>query len=140
MSLIANVRTYLETYTELESGAPVWVNYLEEVPTAYSIDPLPGARKLEEYLDGSSLREYPFAFRIVESTADNVQRMDNAAFAEAFAEWLDDQTVSENFPTLDSGQTAWKIEAVNWGYLEQQGDSGTATYLITCRLEYDQSA
>jgi hypothetical protein len=140
MSMISAVQTYIKTYTGLVSGAPVWVNYLNQTPTAYSVDPLPGSRKLEEYLDGGSLREFPFALRIIESITDDAERLDNARFAEAFADWLDSQTKAGTLPTLDSGKTAEKIEAVNWGYIDQQGESGTAIYLVSCRLEYGQDA
>lgn len=138
MSIISAVQTYLKTYAELASGSPLWVNHLNAAPTAYAIVPLPGARKLEEYLDGSSLREFPFAFQFAESTMDEAERLANAEFAEALADWLESQTLAGTLPTLATGKTADTIEAVNWGYLEQQGDSGTGIYLITCRLIYDQ--
>jgi len=140
VSLISAVQTYLKTYTGLVSGAPVWVNYLSATPTEYAIVALPGSRKLEEYIDGSSLREFPFAVQIMESTADDAQRLDNVAFAEAFADWLEAQTLVGTLPTLASGKTADQIEAINHGYLEQQGESNTAIYLITCRLVYEQAA
>ncbi len=140
MSLISAIQTYLKTYTGLRSGAPVWVDYLGATPTEYAIIPLPGARVLEWYLDGGSTREYSFAFKIMESTAADAVRLDTAAFTEAFADWLEAQTLADVLPTLATGKTAESIEAVNWGYLEQQGESDTATYLITCRLVYGQTA
>lgn len=140
MSLISAVQTYIKTYTGLVSNSPVWVNYLSATPTEYAIVPLPGGKIVEQYIDGSSLREFPFAFQIMESTADDAQRLDNAAFAEAFADWLEAQTLAGTLPTLATGKVADSIEAVNWGYLEQQGESNTAIYLITCRLVYEQAA
>ena len=140
MSLISSIQTYIKTYTGLASGAPVWVNFLNAAPTAYSINPQPGARALETYINGSSLREFPFSLQIMESSADEPKRLATAAFAEAFVDWLESQTKAGAFPTLATGQTPYLIEAVNWGYLEQQGESATAIYLITCRLVYDQAA
>ncbi len=136
MSLISAIQTYLKTYTDLATGAPVWVDHLNETPTAYAIVPLPGARKLEVYLDGGATCEFPFAFQIMESTADDAARLDTAAFTEAFAEWLDTQSEAEVLPTLDVGKTAEKIEATIWGYLFQQGQSSTGVYQISCKLTY----
>jgi hypothetical protein len=139
-TIIQSIKDYLATYSELESGAPVWVDYLRPTPGDYAIIPLPGGRKLEEYLDGSSLREFPFAFQKSVSTANELERLATTGFFEEFAEWLDDQTNSSTYPTLQAGKTPEKIEAVNWGSLFEQGESDTGIYQIQCRLEYFQSA
>jgi len=138
MTIISAVREYLEAYSGLEENSPVWVDSLGPVPTEYTINPLAGTRIIEEYIDGSSLREYAFAFQSVESTADNLERLANQGFYEAFADWLEEQTDSDDLPDLEEGMTATKIEALGWGYLFQQGDSDTGIYQIQCRLEYEQ--
>lgn len=138
MSIISALRSYLKNYTGLALGAPVWVNYLGAVPTEYTVNPLPGNRIVEQYVDGSSLREYPFAFQSVESTAADLERLENSGFFEAFADWLESQTELGNLPVLDSGQTPERIEATGWGYLYEQGNSDTGVYQIQCRLVYEQ--
>lgn len=140
MSLISAIQTYIKTYTGLTANSPVWVNYLNDRPTAYSIVPQPGGRILEAYIDGSSWREFPFAFQIVKSTADDAARLDNIGFAESFADWLDAQTKAGTLPTLATGKTPYSIEAASWGFLFEQGDSGTGIYQISCRLVYEQTA
>jgi hypothetical protein len=139
-TIIQSLKDYLATYSGLESGAPIWVNYLRATPGDYAIIPLPGARKIEEYLDNSSLREYPFALQKSISTADELERLTTTGFFEAFAEWLDTQSLADTFPTLATGKTPEKIEAVTWGSLFEQGDSDTGVYQIQCRLEYFQTA
>jgi hypothetical protein len=139
MTIIAALQTYIKTCTELKSGRPVWVNFLGSEPTEYSIVPLPGEKILEEYVNGVKIMEYPFAFQSAESTADDLARLTNAGFYEAFAKWLDEQTESGNLPTLDAGQTARVIEAGTSGYLYEQGVSETGVYQIDCRLEYRQA-
>lgn len=138
MSIIEAIQTYLKSYSNLESGAPVWVDYLGSSPVEYSIQPLPGSIVLESYINGSSLRSYAFAFQSMESTADDLERLGTQGFYEEFAEWLEQQTENEDLPTLDSGKTALSIEATGWGYLYQQGESATGVYQIQCRLEYKQ--
>jgi hypothetical protein len=138
MSIIESIQSYIKTYTSLKSGAPVWVDYMGDQPTEYSIVPLPGARVVEEYINGNSKRSYPFAFRSMESTADDLERLGTQGFFEAFADWLEQQTENGNLPTLGVGQTAESIETTGWGYLFQQGESSTGVYQITCVLTYKQ--
>jgi len=139
-TIIDAVQTYLKTYSGLASGAPVWVDFLGQSPTEYGIIPLPGARIVETYIDGSSIREFPFAFQSTESTADDLERFENNGFYETFADWLESQTLAGALPTMESGKTAEKIEALGWGFLFQQGESQTGIYQIQCKLTYKQNA
>lgn len=139
MSIISALQTYLRTFTGLETDAPVWVDFLGSNPTEYSVSPLPGARIVETYINGSSLRQYPFAFNSTQSTADDLERLQNTGFFEAFAQWLEDQTEAGTLPTLGAGQTAVEISATGWGYLFQEGDSNTGIYQIQCQLLYSQT-
>lgn len=136
MSLLSAVRTYLVDYTGLKDGAPLWVNYLGSQPTEYAIVPMAGGKILERWLNGGSLREFPFAIQSVESTADDLERMESAGFFESLADWLENQTV---LPALDEGKTAISIEASGWAYLFEQGKSETGIYQIQCRLVYEQA-
>ena len=140
MSIISAVQTYIKTYTELEANAPVWVDYLGKEPTQYGISPLPGARIIETYLDRSTLREFPFAFEAAVSNADDAIRLENLGFFEAFAHWLDTQSEAGTLPSLGTGKTAEKIEALGWGYPFDENESGTSVYQIQCKLTYSEVA
>lgn len=139
MSIIAALQTYLLTFTSLEANAPLWVNFLESDPTEYSVSPLPGSIVIETYINGSSLRQFNFAFSSMESTADDLARLQNIGFYEAFAEWLESQSDAGTLPTLGAGQTAERIEATGWGYLFEEGESQTGIYQIQCRLVFHQA-
>ncbi len=138
MTVIESIRTYIATYSGLASGKPLWVDYLGQTPTEYSISPLAGGRIVEKYINNSTLREFPFAFSSMESTADNLERLENIGFYEAFADWLETQTNAGTLPTLASGKTATAIEATGWAYLYQPGESQTGIYQIQCKLTYEQ--
>lgn len=138
MSIIEALRTYLATYTGLKTGAPLWVDYLDPTPPQYGIIPLPGEKIVESYIDGGSLREFPFAFQSMESTADNAERIDTQEFFETFSDWLETQTEAGVLPTLSTKKTALSIEALSWGYYIEEGESGTGVYQITCKLVYEQ--
>jgi len=140
MSLLSSIKAYIASYSSLAAGAPLWVDYLGSEPTGYAIVPLPGTKVVETYLDGSSLREFPFAFQSMELTADDAERMDNNGFYEAFADWLESQSLAGSLPTLAAGKTPTAIEALGWAFVYESGDSQTATYRIQCKLIYEQSA
>jgi hypothetical protein len=138
MSIISSVKTYLATYSGLTVGAPLWVDYLGSHPTQYGIVPLAGTKVVESYIDGGGLREFPFAFQSMESTADELERLENNGFYEAFADWLDAQTLAGILPTLAAKKTPEKIEATGWAYLYEQGQSDTGVYQVQCKLTYEQ--
>ena len=140
MSIISAIRSYLAGYSALKEGAPVWVDYLGPSPTEYAIAPLAGQRVIERWLDGGSLREFPFAFQSMESTADDLERLETVGFFEAFSDWLESQSDSGVFPTLGAKQTPIRIEALGWAYLYEQGVSETGVYQVQCKLTYEQAA
>lgn len=137
MSMIEAVRNYLLTYAGM-ANALIHVDALGNEPIEYAVVPLPGERTIAEYLDGKKQREYPFLIQSVFSTADEAERIENSGFYEALADWLDDQTDAENLPDLGTGKTAESIKAVTWGFVYEQGESGTGIYQITCKLVYEQ--
>ena len=138
MTVLSAVQTFVKTYGSLASNAPVLVDFLGAVPTQYAIIPLPGAQVVEWYLDGGSEREFSFAFQSMESTADELERLENIGFFEAFADWLESQTAAGVLPTLATGKTASKIEALGWAFLYEQGESQTGVYQIQAKLTYSQ--
>ncbi len=138
MSFIESLRTYLTGYTGLKSGAPLWVDFLGPAPTQYAVVPMAGEKLIERYLNGNSLREYPFIFQSMESTADDLERLETLGFYEAFADWLESQTNLNVLQTLETKKTALSIEASGWAYLYEQGQSSTGIYQVQCKLVYEQ--
>ena len=140
MSLIGSIRTYLLTYSGLVSGAGLLVDTLGKEPTQYSLVPLPGARIVQTYINGATVREFAFAVQSMESTADDPARIANHEFLETLADWIESQNEAEVFPTLDSGKTPVRIEVLGQPILFEFGESGTGIYQLQCRLTYEQTA
>jgi len=138
MSIIESIRAFIKTYPSLASGAPVLVDFLGTTGTQYAVIPTPGARILERYINGGTVREFPFVIQSTESTADDLERIENSGFYEALAAWFEEQTENGNLPVLDAKKKATDIEATNWGFIYQQGESSTGIYQIACRLVYEQ--
>jgi hypothetical protein len=74
----------------------------------------------------------------MESTADELERLENSGFYEAFADWLESQSLVGTLPTLGAKQTATDIQALGWAYIYEQGQSSTGVYQIQCKLTYEQ--
>jgi len=140
MSIISGLQSFVAGYSALDKDAIVSVDQLGALAAEYAIVPLPGARVLEGYINGGSLREYPFALQSKEYTADELTRLATSEFFEGFADWLETQTAAGSLPTLGTGQTATRIEATGWAHLYQIGQSDVGIYQIMCRLEYEQAA
>jgi hypothetical protein len=136
-SIIEALQEYLSTYSGL-NNAPVWVNYLKDGQVNYAIYPIAGQKIRQRYLNGGSEREFPFSFQTINGTEEDVQRLENLSFFEAFSDWLEAQTDAENFPNLGPKKTVTSIEALTGGYMYEQGDSASAVYQITCKLVYEQ--
>lgn len=138
MSIIGSVKSYIAGYAGLEENAPLWVNHLASEAINYSIVPIPGKKIIETYLNGGTVREYPFSFQSTRLTSDEAERLDNLGFYEAFSDWLEQQTNNDILPDLGDGKTAWSLLATNWAFLQEEGQSDTAIYSIQCKLTYEQ--
>lgn len=114
------------------------VDYLPEEGVAYSIDSTPATEVIQQYMSGSSLRQYLFVFRSVNDYGpDELQNIANSGFFERFAAWLEAQTKARRFPDLGPGRIVQKIEAQSTGYLFTASPD-TGKYQIQCRLVYFQ--
>lgn len=138
MSIILALKKYLNAYSGLKVGAPMWVDCLGVKEPGYSIVTLPGTRIVSTNIDGSTSREFPFAFRSRESTNEELERLENVGFYEEFNDWMEAQTELEVLPTLVTGKTATAIMTTGWAYLYEQGKLDSGVYQVQCKLAYDQ--
>jgi hypothetical protein len=139
MSILSAIQTYIKTYGSLASNAPVLIDFLGVNPVGYSIVSLPGTTVVERYINGGSIREFPFALQAMFSTADDAERLDNLGFFEVFSAWLESQTEANILPTsLGTGRVSEKIEALGQAFLYEQGISGRGIYSVQCKLTYSQ--
>lgn len=137
MSIIQSLLTYLKTYPNLVVNGNVLVDHLGLIPTEYSIVQLPGDKIIENYINGSSLRVYPFAFQSIEYKLEDLERINTLEFYETLSAWFETQTDAGILPTLATGKTAESIEALQWGFLSHENQT-TGIYQVQCRLTYKQ--
>lgn len=138
-SVIKALRTWLHTYSGIPAKTPVFIESLSSKPTQYGVFPVAGERVIQRYIDYGSLREYPFAIRSMEYTADDDNRAEHNKFYEDLADWFDAQTLADALPTMPNvKQSAVAVEAVSWGYIMDEGGSQTGVYQLLAKLTFEQ--
>ena len=122
----------------LKDGA-LRVDYLGEKPVEYTIEVLPADPIVKKYTDGSSVRQYLFAFGSREFySEDRLQNIKNSGFYEKLSDWVESKSKAGMLPELPDGMEAEKMQVVSSGYL-YDGSMKNARYQIQLRLIYFKS-
>lgn len=138
MTIIDGVRAWLKTYEGLADGR-LSVDFLPEEAKSYSVDTVPTTEIVKRYLDGSSIRQFLFCVSSREFYSDNItQNVDNQAFYEGLAAWLERKSKLRQFPNIGTGRTVRSIEISSTAYPFIVDDHGTARYQLQLRLTYFQ--
>ena len=138
-SIIDALEKYFIGCELLKDGA-LRVDYLEEKPVEYTIEVLPCDPVVKRYLGGSTVRQYLFAFGSREFySQERLQNIQNSAFYERLADWVETKSMSGVLPELPDGMEAQQLEVVSSGYLFD-GSMTNARYQIQLRLLYFKEA
>lgn len=125
---------------ELLKDGDLRVDYLGEKPVEYTIEVLPCDPVVKRYLGGSTVRQYLFAFGSREFySQERLQNIQNSAFYELLADWVETRSMSGILPELPDGMEAQQLEVVSSGYLFD-GSMTNARYQIQLRLLYFKEA
>lgn len=138
-SIINSLEKYFIGCELLKDGA-LRVDYLGEKPVEYTIEVLPCDPVVKRYLGGSTVRQYLFAFGSREFySQERLQNIQNSAFYERLADWVETRSMSGVLPELPDGMEAQQLEVVSSGYLFD-GSMTNARYQIQLRLLYFKEA
>ena len=138
-SIIDELEKYFIGCELLKDGA-LRVDYLGEKPVEYTIEVLPCDPVVKRYLGGSTVRQYLFAFGSREFySQERLQNIQNSAFYELLADWVETRSMSGILPELPDGMEAQQLEVVSSGYLFD-GSMTNARYQIQLRLLYFKEA
>lgn len=138
-SIIDALEKYFIGCELLKDGA-LRVDYLGEKPVEYTIEVLPCDPVVKRYLGGSTVRQYLFAFGSREFySQERLQNIQNSAFYERLADWVETKSMSGVLPKLPDGMEAQQLEVVSSGYLFD-GSMTNARYQIQLRLLYFKEA
>lgn len=138
-SIIDALEKYFIGCELLKDGA-LRVDYLGEKPVEYTIEVLPCDPVVKRYLGGSTVRQYLFAFGSREFySQERLQNIQNSAFYERLADWVETKSMSGVLPELPDGMEAQQLEVVSSGYLFD-GSMTNARYQIQLGLLYFKEA
>lgn len=138
-SIIDALEKYFIGCELLKDGA-LRVDYLGEKPVEYTIEVLPCDPVVKRYLGGSTVRQYLFGFGSREFySQERLQNIQNSAFYERLADWVETRSMSGVLPELPDGMEAQQLEVVSSGYLFD-GSMTNARYQIQLRLLYFKEA
>lgn len=140
MSIIESVKNFIAGCPYLNELKRINVDFLSDEKDTYSIEEIPVNTIVNEYIDGSSERQFVFVIAACLHYSDEIRNnIDNSGFFENLQQWFDDCTNNGNLPVLPDNCKPYKIEAQSNGYLfGVQGDLNKARYQIQCRLLYDK--
>ena len=138
-SIIDALEKYFIGCELLKDGA-LRVDCLGEKPVEYTIEVLPCDPVVKRYLGGRTVRQYLFAFGSREFySQERLQNIQNSAFYERLADWVETRSMSGVLPELPDGMEAQQLEVVSSGYLFD-GSMTNARYQIQLRLLYFKEA
>lgn len=135
--IIDSVRDFILTCEFLRDWK-VNIDYLG-VTMSYSIDQLPANPIVKTYTDGSTVKQFLFAFTSKE-TYDGDERtgIENSGFYQRFEEWIEEKNYARQFPEFTNPkQTPISISTIQSGYL-YDFETDLAQYQIQCCLQYEQ--
>jgi hypothetical protein len=114
-------------------------DYLGIEPVEYTIETVPTEPVFKKYVDGSSIRQYPFVFASRETFgADVWANLDTSQFYEDLATWVESQSNIRNLPQFEDGlRESLSLEVTSSGYVFQE-DTDNARYQIQMVLKYYQ--
>lgn len=125
---------------ELLKDGCLRVDFLGEKPVEYVIETLPCDPIVKRYANGSTVRQYLFAFGSREYySQERLQNIQNSAFYEKLSDWVEEKDRSETFPELPDGMEADGLRVVSSGYLFD-GSMKNARYQIQLQLLYYKEA
>lgn len=132
--MLERLREHFAACPLLEENAPIHVDGLRPEPVNYALGALGGETVAEEYVDGSSLKRFPFAFSAMLYGLEDGDRLESDALMETLAAWME---APENLPLLEEGQKANRMRVPErGGRTDTSGGDAFAAYRMKCELEY----
>lgn len=138
-SIIRGVVDYFAACPLLKDGV-FYVDGLGNEAIGYTIETVVTTPIVQQYIDGSSVRQYQFNFGSREYySLDRLQAIQNSTFYENLADWIEEQSNAGILPDMPSGCQAEKIAIQSPGYMFD-ANMQNARYQIQLMLQYYKEA
>ena len=131
--MIEKIREYFIENNIIDSKSRINVDFLGEKAEEFAIIPMPVNPILEQYVNGSSLRQ--FQFQLISCNhygADVMQNMANSTFYEKLYDLIESNNNKRVYPQIDGIES---IECLNNGAIVD-ATTNTARYSIQMRINY----
>lgn len=102
---------------------------------SFSVETVPCDETIKSYVDGSAKKQYLFIFASRQYFGDNEINLENSAFYEEIAQWIETQNEKGNLPILPEPFEAQRLKVLSSGYVIDN-DETKARYQIQCQLKY----
>lgn len=134
-SIIEGITNFFIQCPLLKDGA-FRVDALGDKGVEYTIETGIFTPVVRRYVNGDTERIYQFNFGSREYySLDRLQNIENSAFYEKFAEWVEEQDRQENYPELPEKCYPRALTVLSPGYL-YDGAMKNARYQIQLQLDY----
>ena len=112
------------------------VDALGDTAVEYTIETGIFSPVVRTFVNGDTERIYQFNFGSREFySMDRIQNIENSAFYEQFAAWVEEQNWNENFPEMPEKCSPQSLTVLSPGYL-YDATMKSARYQIQLQLEY----
>lgn len=136
--LIDSCKDFILKYPLIDNMSDFGVDFLSNDPNTYSIEEVPIETTIEEYIDGSSKRQFVFVFASRFNYSQDIENnKKNSHFYEDFSEWIEQNSKQGNLPDLNNGKVAIELNVLTGGYL-YSADYSTARWQMQLQLIYEQ--
>lgn len=138
MSILASLQEYLKKFDgmELRPISEVLTDRPEGAASAYAVAPA-GSGKTQQDVTGRRFFRNSYVFFALERTGAEADRAENWDFLEALSEWLEEQSVAQNYPKLPAPYTVDALEVSN-AMLVDLDDNGCGIYQVQIQLEFSK--
>lgn len=135
--IIESVKEYFENLNSMKEFSNVInVNYLSENIDNFSIEEIPSQPIIKKYANGSTVRQFQFAFCSREIySMEILQNIENSGFYETLCNEIETNNNNNIFPILENGLESLDLEITSTPYIISVDDN-TGIYQVNFRLKY----
>ena len=141
MNIIESIRNYIGSLDCMATyNNAINVNFLDGETDSFSLEEIPCDPIVKKYLDGSTKRQFQFAFCSREPYGQEIiQNIDNSGFYEEFANEIESKNNQGILPISDSNIEPIGIEITSSAYVVAT-EEDTAMYQINLNFKYLKGA
>lgn len=135
-AIMNSVVEYFKTCTLLADDGTFSVDMLPEQRLHYGFAYVPSTRIRKRYVNGDSQRQFNFTLTSNETVdQETLLNLQNSAFYDSLANWVEEHSKSGDLPTMPTGMTAKELTVTIPGHIESTNGK-TARYAIQMQLIY----